>query len=297
MSVSRNRKSTRYAVVATVLVFLICFTISSETKAQSMVSVQENTIRFISKLILENRLDDALYYIDHLHFGSNKLQNDSIVYLKAFCIFETRQHKTNRCEEAPHKERICLSDKSLILNMYDYLQSYRYDSLIALESTLPNLPITALLRSSAYLLKYDSTTSLSILRNKSLEDTTLSPQRKRLDLLCHQLPEPKKSAWVAGLLSAAIPGLGKIYAGQKREGWSILYTLLPLGGLVAENIYRSGVKSPQTICFGGIFSIFYIGNIIGSIYSPQASYHNQHEKFRKNIISNLYQPIHTICCP
>ena len=77
----------------------------------------------------------------------------------------------------------------------------------------------------------------------------------------------KKSALLAGLLSTVVPGTGKIYSGKWRQG---LISMIPLTlmGLQTYEAYRiEGIKSARFIVFGGLFSVFYIGNIYGSAVS------------------------------
>jgi TM2 domain-containing membrane protein YozV len=135
------------------------------------------------------------------------------------------------------------------------------------------------------------------LKTIKTQDTTLLKNISQNIHLCHTLPKPQKSAFVSGLLSAVVPGLGKMYVGQKKEGITAFLTVVPLGLLVFENVYKTGWNKPQTIVVSGLFSIFYIGNIFGSIYSSKAYYQNQNEKFNNEIFSNLYFPLRRVCKP
>lgn len=77
----------------------------------------------------------------------------------------------------------------------------------------------------------------------------------------------KRSVLLGGVLSAVVPGLGKVYAGNKGQGLSAFLTCATFGAIAAENIARSGFKSPQSVIFSSLFGFFYLGNIYGSMLS------------------------------
>ena len=73
---------------------------------------------------------------------------------------------------------------------------------------------------------------------------------------------PKRSPFVAMLLSGIIPGLGKVYAGRLYDG---LYSfILNAGSLyLVYDAWRHNRKT-ETYVYSGIFLFFYSGNIYGS---------------------------------
>jgi hypothetical protein len=73
-----------------------------------------------------------------------------------------------------------------------------------------------------------------------------------------------KRSFVAGGLSAVVPGLGKLYAGKPR---SALMTFLLHCGYAAQTIESArklGNKHPLTIINVSAFGVFYLANIYGS---------------------------------
>ena len=75
---------------------------------------------------------------------------------------------------------------------------------------------------------------------------------------------PRKSPILAGLLSAVVPGTGKIYCKQYGDG---LYSLILIGvtGLLAWDGFRDdGLRSVSGWILGSISGIFYTGNVYGS---------------------------------
>jgi hypothetical protein len=74
-----------------------------------------------------------------------------------------------------------------------------------------------------------------------------------------------KSPLVAGVLSAIIPGAGKVYAHRPAQG---LNSLILVSGFVFsawEGYRNKGYNSPQFYLFSGLGAVFYIGNIWGSV--------------------------------
>ena len=101
----------------------------------------------------------------------------------------------------------------------------------------------------------------------------------------------KKSAFVAGCLSAVIPGLGKIYSGKKGQAFSAFMKVVPLGIIAFENMERHGVKDAQFIIYASLFSLFYIGNIWGSALSIQVAYQEKINEINHQITVGLHIPV------
>ncbi|MBR1626688.1 MAG: membrane protein insertion efficiency factor YidD [Bacteroidales bacterium] len=101
----------------------------------------------------------------------------------------------------------------------------------------------------------------------------------------------KKSAWIAGGLSAVIPGLGKVYAGNTGEGISSFLICGSLIGITAENLYHNGLSNWKTVLFGTVSSVFYIGNILGSAVSVNINYDNFNQRNNVKILYNIHIPI------
>jgi hypothetical protein len=101
----------------------------------------------------------------------------------------------------------------------------------------------------------------------------------------------QKSVWLAGLMSAIVPGSGKIYAGRLGEGLSALATNGILAAIVLENYSKNGLNDYKTIIYGSLFSIFYIGNIYGSMVSVKV-YRNEFYQMHENaVLLHLQLPL------
>jgi TM2 domain-containing membrane protein YozV len=104
----------------------------------------------------------------------------------------------------------------------------------------------------------------------------------------------KKSPLLAGTFSAFLPGTGKFYTGFKGEGATAMLTVLSLGVLAAESFYRAGPRSPQFIAFTGLFSVFYIGNIWGSITSVKKRNDAYNKELDRNILLDMHMPLRRV---
>jgi hypothetical protein len=90
-----------------------------------------------------------------------------------------------------------------------------------------------------------------------------------LAVLTSKANQKRKSPLKSALLSAALPGYGKKYAGYKGEAVSSLITNGVLGVVLAESIWRKGLNSIYTWGSGAVFLTFYVSNIVGSYYAAK----------------------------
>ena len=101
----------------------------------------------------------------------------------------------------------------------------------------------------------------------------------------------RKSPFVAGLLSAIVPGLGKVYAKKPGSGISAFLSVSILGAIAYENYSKRGLEHPATIIAGSMFSILYIGNIYGSVYSVNAYRDEFYEKVNYRVLFHIHIPL------
>lgn len=106
--------------------------------------------------------------------------------------------------------------------------------------------------------------------------------------------QKKKSMFTAGLLSALVPGSGKIYAGRMGEGFSAFLMTAGVALVTYENYRKDGWKDPKTIFFGSIFTAFYIGNIWGSALSVKLIRDEYNQYVQEQVLINLRIPIRII---
>lgn len=106
----------------------------------------------------------------------------------------------------------------------------------------------------------------------AIRDTTHFLYPAYLNVTEKALHGPYKKPWLAGGLSVILPGAGKAYAGQWKDG---LVSLIFTAGMAFQS-YRGfsqqGIRSSKGWIYGGLGLGFYGGNIYGSIKA--AKQHN-----------------------
>ncbi len=84
---------------------------------------------------------------------------------------------------------------------------------------------------------------------------------------------PSKSPLLAGFLSTALPGSGRLYVGRSNDALITVFLLGVLGWTAYDGFAENGLSSRKGWTLGTIGGIFYFGNIYGSIVAAQR--HNQ----------------------
>ena len=101
----------------------------------------------------------------------------------------------------------------------------------------------------------------------------------------------RRSPVLAGVYSALVPGLGKFYAGKKKQGIAAFLPILSLAALTYEGYRKDGVKSVRFIGFGTLFSIFYIGNIWGSTLAVRIRRNEFYKQYDNKILFDMHIPL------
>lgn len=122
----------------------------------------------------------------------------------------------------------------------------------------------------------------------------LAEQERIFDRIATTAPR-NLSPWVAGVASAVVPGLGKIYAGNVGEGIASFLLVGAFAGLTAESWSKAGTPNNwRTIAYGTIGSLLYIGNIFGSVASVKV-YYEEFETTRSGaVMYGLHIPLRSI---
>ncbi len=99
------------------------------------------------------------------------------------------------------------------------------------------------------------------------------------------------SPFLAGVLSAAVPGLGRVYAGKPAEG-IVSFLYLASFGLTSYDFYRgAGLRSPLFIISASVTGIFYAGNIWGSVTAARRVNNEFQHEMDQRILFDLHIPL------
>lgn len=105
------------------------------------------------------------------------------------------------------------------------------------------------------------------------------------------LASPPRSPFVGGLLSAAVPGLGRVYAGKTGEG-IISFLYVAALGFTTYDFYRGGgSRSPFFIASASVTGIFYLGNIAGSSTAVRRANNTFRDEMDQRILFDMHIPL------
>jgi hypothetical protein len=111
----------------------------------------------------------------------------------------------------------------------------------------------------------DAQTARELALPQETSATTLATwqheDQRFLSLHAH-LPHP--SPWIAGSLSALVPGLGRVYVGRWQDGLMSLALTATPGYFAIGGFERDGLQSVRGWLLGTTAAVFYLANVYGS---------------------------------
>ena len=231
-------------------------------------------LAFVRHLMQQKAYLDAKWVTQKLktNLGTDSRYQDTINYLMGWNHYRLRNLDSvpqylNQVTSPP-----VLQQKSLFYSSLANAYGFHFE---AARSSLANIPLGQdpklaglhnLQKAGLALLQRDTAQFRRLSQNFTDASFTYVSQQNNFLKYYNKIKERKaKSAFLSGLYSALIPGMGKMYLGKKGEAISSFLLTSIFAGLTYENYRRLGIQNGQTIIFGGIFSVVYIGNIWGSV--------------------------------
>ncbi|MBK9285748.1 MAG: hypothetical protein IPM51_15735 [Sphingobacteriaceae bacterium] len=261
--------------------FILFFVMIGKAQIFDTISLQQKK-NFLSELMEQKQLDDVIYLARKLN---NQIQNESLFLLQIQSQLLLRKEK----EALVDLQNFNIIDSSglgctkVMLKNHAYLMLGLYDS-INEPSCIKHLQHKEqwkiqLMAAMLFQKKWDDFDLL--FNNSKCSDPICSVSEFALYIQKQKLAQLKtKKRFLAGLLSAIIPGTGKIYAGKPREAF---YSFLPVVAnfaQAAEGYYYKKLDSPHLYFFGTVGTVFYASNIYGS--AKAAKRKNEEIKIRNN---------------
>jgi hypothetical protein len=253
-------------------IFFLLFIAGLYSKAQSQFDYT-----FYKNLINQKEQDLALLYLNNSLPINNLIQKDSILYLKGIQFYEKKQfdssvfylQKISNSSPTFTHAKLVQAIALSYLNNPELAISKSLNAVSNSDSVIKQIKILLLASNAIIHKNYSSYDSLIAQINDSLYiynslQTTLNKWSKKRT-------QKVKSGFVAGIFSAVVPGLGKVYAGKGFDGLSTFFTHVPLVFILNESLQNSGVNSGRFITFASITSLFYIGNILTSYHDVKLS--------------------------
>ncbi|WP_144080151.1 tetratricopeptide repeat protein [Flectobacillus major] len=229
------------------------------------------------------------------------LQQDlDLNYWKGFSHYSLRQlDSSTKYFSAVPKSSLNYTKSLFFASIsYSYLQRYS-EAELTLQAIAPDslsTPIKTFELAGIALLRRNHTVFDSL--KKQFNETYYPLQKQQGNFIDYQKTireQQKKSPLKAALFSAIIPGSGKIYAGgQLGQAISTFLQNTLLGLQAYEGLRKDGVTSPRFIVYGGLFSLFYLGNIWGSALSVKIKRQEFNEKVDEQILFDMHIPLRTI---
>lgn len=246
----------------------------------------ENSKKFVEYLTKSGQFELATREYERLIFMSP--QNDT---LKTSLLSTYR--RAGKYDEALLRARQLYSNASEmpVSSAIEYgrvlLLKANYQEAKTFWESNVNLPISdkAILSATSAILQDNYKNANEILGNLKNEDHKLAFEYKDLALKAGQIK--KKSPALAGLMSAIIPGSGRVYAKDWKDG---LVSFLFVGTMAFQSyrgFLKSGTQSTRGWIYGGVALGFHLGNIYGSVSSAKA-YNKKRFQTIRNSVDNLF---------
>lgn len=108
------------------------------------------------------------------------------------------------------------------------------------------------------------------------------------DILMRAEHLPHKSAGFAMAMSAIVPGSGKLYTGEWKDGLVAFATIGILSYESYIGFHKRGTKSVLGWVYGGLAFGFYAGNIYGSFHSAKHYNQRQRQKLHNDAEHRVY---------
>jgi tetratricopeptide (TPR) repeat protein len=96
-----------------------------------------------------------------------------------------------------------------------------------------------------------------------------------------------KSPLKAAIMSAILPGSGRIYTGRVKEGILSMVSFFATSYLAYEGFHEDGIKSFRGWLFSSIGAFLYIGNIYGSVLSARLMNDQLRQGFNRGVELSL----------
>ncbi len=254
-------------------------------------------IDFILHLIAREDFDAGLHLLDRLDKVDGALK-DSVNYLSGWGMYRQKNLEMSALKLLKVREESPVFYKSRFFGAYNLAHVGRHQHA---QNTLTQIPVTpdsmheAMQRfqlSGVALLQNDFDT---FHKHASLFDGRfhVMAQQEHNMLMHRQRFEATRtpSPFLAGMLSAAVPGLGRVYAGKSSEG-IISFLYLAAMGLTTYDFYRGGgAGSPIFIISASVTGIFYAGNIYGSAVAARRVNQEFRHEMEQRILFDMHIPL------
>jgi TM2 domain-containing membrane protein YozV len=178
--------------------------------------------------------------------------------------------------EIPAKQALEIGKMMVGANELDSAQRFW-----SMSKTIKPIDVN-LLETTVLVLKNDFKTALANISKLDSNQSEIVEDYK--NVLTMAMKDKYKSPALAGVLSAIVPGTGRFYSKDVKDG---LVSLLFIGS-TAFQAYRgfskTGIKSPKGWGYGAVSFGFYLGGIYGAVKSAKGYNNRKKHGYREGIM-------------
>lgn len=277
-------------------VCLLFLFISSASAQQP--GIEEN-VRFLNYLMESKQFEDAIYLSKQL-LQQPGYNMHAPAYYAGFAHYNLRQLDSAALYlgQVPESNNFYYKSRFFQGLSLAYVNKYKeaeqvFTQLQPADSVLQELQIFE--KAGMALLQKDYQTFDTLSKQFTYKYFPYSKQETNMAGYREQLLKVKRrSPVIAGLLSAVVPGTGKIYAGQLGQGVAIFLQSSIFALQAWEGYRKDGPRSARFLIYSGLFTIFYIGNVWGSVLSVQIKRQEMYERINNQIVFDMHIPLRTI---
>ena len=290
-----------YFFVSRLLLLLLAIGFFTETSAQK--TSFKSDMKFVDYLKERKMFVEAQYILTKMDTSLlTTEEKDSMNFAKGVIYLLSDESTKSICSFDKVSEISACYSKALVANAYNYWQNKQYDkSDKLLKKVLNNTndsgvhSMALLMLSANELLQNHPSGYANYAKMIDTSDEVIQSKKHILNKVYQsENAFHHKSPVVAGVLSAVVPGLGKWYLGKPNEAFGAFIPLASLGILTYEAYRKGGVKSLGFVSFASLFSVFYAGNIWGSMVSVKIRTESFNNNNEKNIALGMLVPINRL---
>ena len=279
------------------LLFILILLISLPSEGQNI----NNRIHFANYLLNQQFNQEAIFESNQiLQLRVTPSQKDSLFYIRGWAEYNLKELRVSSQSLGKVSPSSVFYPKSQLFGAYNliYLRDFN-QALSVLDSFKTETPLnrhfSLFLRSGIDLLERDIPSFRTTVEKIPADYYGYTKELSKLNTIADELATHKrKSPLLAGILSGVLPGSGQVYSGKTGQGIAALLLTTGLSLVTIENYTKRGPDAFETIFFGSVFTVFYIGNIYGAAFSAKIVNDDYNALTDKQILFNLHIPLRNI---
>ncbi|MCX6352911.1 MAG: hypothetical protein NTX03_13785 [Bacteroidetes bacterium] len=261
-------------------IFIICLLITKISFAQKGdLFNAENTLKYSAYLLQNQKYKEAIPELDRL--CTMQPTSDSLQALLLKCYRKAGDYKNGIIKGTKY---IGLSSMTEYISLLLLTENYGNAEEILLQNSGRHSPKEKVLFLQSHLLRHNWDVAKTIITD---DEFTYHPNAEYyLNFINQNKNFHYKKPMIAAGLSAIIPGLGKAYSHDWKDGIISFITIGSCSYLAYKGFEKKGTASALGWIYGGLAIGFYSGNIYGS-YKSAKGYNNRHNQKIKHEIEAL----------